>query len=269
MTRPGAADGERSVFDRAVAVRALGASRYGAEIDPGWNIGNAPNGGYLLSIALSAVAKEVPHPNPLAVSAHFVSRTEAGPAEVTVEVVRIGRTTSTASATLVQEGSPRVVVIATYGDVDAAKGPTSVQAERPEFPPPDGCVRAIGANAPAFMERFDLRLTPETASWAVTKPSGVAEAAGWIRFADHREPDPTCLPLMSDAFPPTVFNLLPSLWVPTIQLTVHVRGRPRPGWLQARFRTRYLIDGYLEEDGEIWDSSGRLVALSRQLARVL
>jgi acyl-CoA thioesterase len=163
----------------------------------------------------------------------------------------------------------RVVVAATYGDLDAAAGPTSIQAERPEFPPPEDCIRAAGPNAPPFMQQFDLRLTPETASWAMTKPSGVAEAAGWIRFADGREPDPTCLPLMSDAFPPTVFNVLPSLWVPTIQLTVHVRGRPRPGWLQARFRTRYLIDGHLEEDGEIWDSSGRLVALSRQLARVL
>lgn len=269
MALPDAAEPVRSEFDQGVAVRTLGAGRYGGEIDPGWNIGNAPNGGYLLSIALAAIAAEVPHPHPLAVSAHYVSRTEPGAAEVAVTVVRIGRTTSTASATIEQDGAPRVLATATYGDLDDAHGPTSIQAERPEFPPPEACIRAAGPNAPPFMQRFDLRLTPETASWAVTKPSGVAEAAGWIRFADGREPDPACLPLMADAFPPTIFNVLQTLWVPTIQLTVHVRGRPRPGWLQARFRTRYLIDGHLEEDGEIWDSSGRLVALSRQLARVL
>jgi acyl-CoA thioesterase len=257
------------VFDGGVAVRPSGSGRYRGLIDPRWTIGTAPNGGYLLSIALSAVAAEVPHPHPLAVSAHYVSRADPGDAEVSVEVVRIGRTTSTASATIAQDGTPRVLVAATYGDLDGAHGPTSIQAERPEYPPPDACVRAAGPNAPVFMQQFDLRLTPDTASWAVTKPSGVAEAAGWIRFADGREPDPTCLPLMSDAFPPTIFNVLPSLWVPTIQLTVHVRGRPGPGWLQARFRTRYLIDGHLEEDGEIWDTTGRLVALSRQLARVV
>jgi acyl-CoA thioesterase len=271
MSSSGANDrsGMPSAFDRGVAVESSDQGRYRADVDPRWNIANAPNGGYLLSIALSAVSAELPHPHPLAVSAHYVSRTEPGPAEVTVDVVRTGRGSSTARAMLSQGPKPRVAVKATYGDLDAMQGPTSIQADRPAFPPPEDCVRAAGPNAPAFMQQFDLRLTPDTAAWAVTRPSGVAEAAGWTRFADGREPDPACLPLMADAFPPTVFNVLQSLWVPTIELTVHVRGRPAPGWLQCRFRTRYLIDGYLEEDGEIWDSRGRLVALSRQMARVL
>jgi acyl-CoA thioesterase len=256
-------------FDRATAVRPAGDGRFTAHVEPVWNIGNAPNGGYLLSIALSGVAQSLPHPHPFAVSAHYPSRIEPGPAEVRVEVVRVGKGSSTAHARLVQDGEARVLVTATYGDLDRLSGPTSIQAERPDFPPPDECIRAMGPNAPVFMQQFDLRLTPETAAWAVTKPSGVAEAAGWNRFADGREPDPACLPLMSDSFPPTVFNVVPSLWVPTIELTVHVRGRPAPGWLQCRFRTRYLIDGYLEEDGEIWDSTGRLVALSRQMAKIL
>ena len=256
-------------FDRAIALDVLGEGHFLAQVDPRWNVADAPNGGYLLSMALAAIRAGVPHPHPLAVSAHYPQRTATGTAEVAVEVIRVGRGSSTARATLSQDGSARMLVTATFGDLDAMRGPTAIHAARPAFPPPDECVRAIGPAAPPFMHQFDLRLTPETAAWAVSHPSGVAEAAGWIRFADGREPDPACLPLMADAFPPTVFNVMPAAWVPTIELSVHVRGRPRPGWLQCRFGTRYLIDGYLEEDGEIWDSEGRLVALSRQMARML
>jgi acyl-CoA thioesterase len=269
VTSPDAIASPGSVFDRAVALDAAGDGRYRVEVDPRWNIADAPNGGYLLCLSLAAIGREVPHPHPFAVSAHYATRTEAGAAEIAVETIRVGRSSSTARATLSQGSTARVLVTATFGDLDAMHGPTSIQGERPEFQPPDDCVRAVGPAAPPFLRQFDLRLTPETAAWAVTHPSGTAEAAGWIRFADGREPDPACLPLMSDAFPPTVFNLMPAAWVPTIELTVHVRGRPAHGWLQCRFRTRYLIEGYLEEDGEIWDSTGRLVALSRQMARML
>ena len=42
--------------------------------------------------------------------------------------------------------------------------------------------------------------------------------------------------------------------------------RPAPGWLACRVTTRYVMHGYHEEDFEIWDARGTLVAQSRQLA---
>jgi acyl-CoA thioesterase len=254
-------------FDTAVRVEGAGPGRFVANITDRWNIGIAPNGGYLVSVVLSAVRSSVERPDPVAVSAHFPTRTEPGPAEIEVEVLREGGH-STAAARMVQDGMTRVFVAATYGDLGSASGPTTVLEPTPAFPPPEDCVPASGPVAPEFTRRFDLRLTPDTAVWATTKPSGKPEMSGWIRFADGREPDTAMLPLVADAFPPTLFNLMPTGWVPTIEFTVHVRGRPAPGWLQCRFRTRYLINGYLEEDGEVWDSTGSLVALSRQLARV-
>ena len=87
------------------------------------------------------------------------------------------------------------------------------------------------------------------------------------RGADEQPIDAFGLLLASDAFAPAVFNTtLPVAWVPTLELTVHVRGVPAPGPLACVFRSRFVHGGLLEEDGELWDAAGRLVGLSRQLA---
>jgi Acyl-CoA thioesterase C-terminal domain len=52
----------------------------------------------------------------------------------------------------------------------------------------------------------------------------------------------------------------------TVELTVHLHVYPAPGWLCCRAATRFVIGGYHQEDFEIRDSTGTLVARSRQLA---
>ena len=255
-------------FDRATALEPAGEGRWTGTVTDRWNVGVVPNGGYLITMALDAVGRTVPFPDPVAVSAHFAAKTEPGRVEVAVEEVRAGRQHATALARLSQDGQVRIVLTATYGDLAAAEGPTAVQSEPPDLPPPEACIRAEGPVAPVFLQHFDLRLTPETAGWAVGQPSGRGEMAGWIRFLDGRPPDTASLPLFADALPPPVLNVVGSPWVPTLELTVHARARPAAGWLRCRFTTRFLMEGYLEEDGEIWDSTDTLVALSRQLARV-
>ena len=66
--------------------------------------------------------------------------------------------------------------------------------------------------------------------------------------------------------PPVTFDLGMPGWAPTLELTAHVRAHPAPGWLKVRHATRNMAGGMFEEDCEIWDSAGRLVAQSRQLA---
>ena len=56
-------------------------------------------------------------------------------------------------------------------------------------------------------------------------------------------------------------------WAPTVQLQVLVRALPAPGWCLVEARAGEVAGGWLDEDYRIWDSTGRLVAQSRQLAR--
>jgi acyl-CoA thioesterase len=92
---------------------------------------------------------------------------------------------------------------------------------------------------------------------------------GWFRVRDGEELDAHAVILATDAFAPAIFSSnLAVGWTPTVDLVVQVRN-PRPtGWLACQFTTRFVSSGMLEEDGEIWDRSGSLVALSRQLALV-
>ena len=220
------------------------------------------------------MAGDVGRPDPLTVTGHYLRPAAAGPATVTVELIRAGQRLATAAARLEQEGRERLRVLATFGDLAAARGPDLVSAVAPDLPPPEACVPLAGrrpegmVEVPRIHERFDARLDPAV-GWPLGARSGVARVAGWIRFADGRPPDVWSLVLFADAFPPAVFDAVPSGWVPTVELTVHLRGRPAPGWLRAEFRTRVLRNGMLEEDGELWDSDDQLVAMSRQLALLL
>ena len=56
--------------------------------------------------------------------------------------------------------------------------------------------------------------------------------------------------------------------LPDPSLSLRSYAPAAPGWLRCRFTTRFITAGMLEEDGEIWDESGTLVAQSRQLALV-
>lgn len=265
-------------FDDDTAATPLGDGRFRSEISPRWNIGDNPNGGYLLGCVARAmldVAGGHGKPDPLTLTAHYLRPTSVGEAAIDVDVVRTGRRHVHLEARLVQD-SERVRVLGAFGDLtEATTTPVLGRGAPPVLPPPDECIGRAeppGTDAatapPAMMRRFESRFAPDT-PWMHGIRSEETVITGWIRFADGRPPDTASLPLFVDAFPPAVFSLGPAGWVPTIELTVHVRARPVPGWLRCRFETRFVAGSYLEEDGEVWDGSGRLVAQSRQLAMLL
>lgn len=270
--RPGEFDRDTAVVRRAPGV-------HDAALSPGWTIGHALNGGYLLAVLGRALADTLPHPDPFTVSAHYLTATAPGPAVLRSQVLRSGRTLSTGTASLLQQDengdeTERIRVLATYGDLDALPPDVRTTAKPPALPPPEHCPGAQDAPDGVFEQapitaRLDLRIDPATAGWAVGAPSGKGEMRAWFSLADGREPDPLALLLAVDALPPTAFEMGIDGWVPTVELTVHVRAKPAPGPLRVAVVTRNLAGGYLEEDAEVWDSADRLVAQSRQLARAL
>lgn len=263
-----------TAFDRQIAVTRSGPDAYTIDLDAGWGVGVGLNGGYQLAVVGNAVRTRIPDkPDPLAVSAHYVSAATAGPATVTTRVVRAGGATTTVAAELRQDGQVRVAVLATCTDLAELPQDVRTTADPIELPPVEQCVSTRHAPAQTraevpMLDRFEMRIDPAYVGWAVGQPSGTGLLQAWFRLADGREPDPVSLLLVVDALPPVTFDLGLPGWAPTLQLTAHVRARPAPGWLRVRHHTRNVAGGMFEEDCEVWDTTGRLVAQSRQLARL-
>lgn len=259
-------------FDQAIEVAPTGDGRYAAELDGGWHVGGGVNGGILLATVGNAIRHALPaKPDPFAVSAAYLSASTPGPATVSTRVLREGGRVATVQAELSQDGEPRMAVLSTFGDLAGLPDDVRTTAVPFELPPREECVP--GDLAPEetrrlapIMDRFDMLFDPACVGWAMGEPSGNGEIRVWFRLKDGREPDPLALLLAVDALPPVTFDLGMPGWAPTLELTAHVRARPAPGWLRVRASTSNLAGGMFEEDCEVWDSAGRLVAQSRQLA---
>ena len=267
-----------SEFDRGIVVRPIGPGEYAAELDPGWVVGGGVNGGYLLAVMGNAIRAELAtsgQPDPVSMSAYYLTPTTPGPATVRVRLVRAGGRRSTVSASLVQERDgqevERITALAVFGDLDSMPPGIDREIPPPDLPPLEDCVPTLLApedfrKIAPLLERFGTRIDPAYVGWAVGKPSGAGIIQGWFKLADDRPLDPIALLLVVDALPPVTFDLGLPGWAPTIELTAHVRGRPAEGWAIVRHATRTISGGYFEEDCEVWDSAGHLVAQSRQLA---
>ncbi len=255
------------VFSRESAVAATAdRSLYTATIEPGWDILGNANGGYLLALAARAASQSVDGLSPVSITGHFLAPGRVGPVTVGVHTEREGRSFSTVRATMTDDTRPVLAMLGSFGATSVASQQVRrIEAEPPDLPHPDDCVPVEPSDdfPPPFMGKVELRLHPEDASFS----TGIPRFRGWFRLRDEEPIDSFGLLVAVDSFPPTVFNArLPIAWTPTLELTAHIRGKPEPGWLRCEFTTRFISDGFLEEDGEIWDETGRLVAQSRQLA---
>ena len=128
-------------FAAATAVRRVEGGGFGADLDPGWDVGgNILNGGYLLAVIGRAAVLDSPHPHPVAVSASYLRATGPGPASLAVTSGPAGRTLAHSSVVLSGADGPTLsaqVTTATLGDE-----PPVYSRPMPEVPPVEECLSA-------------------------------------------------------------------------------------------------------------------------------
>jgi acyl-CoA thioesterase len=266
-------------FAVASNVERIEDSVWAANIAPDWDILGSTNGGYLLATIARAMSGATERPNPLTITGHYLAPVTAQPIQITTNVLKSGKNIATATGTMFGDGRPLVTALGALSHANRSHETSLTDGSPPDLPSPEDSVRLrlpdgdnsqrVNGMPPPFADKVDLRLHPQDIGFAIGKPSGIPRMRAWFQLPNGEPLDVFALILAADSLPPTVFNSgLPIAWTPTVELTVHVRAMPEPGWLRLDYQTRFISNGLLEVDGLIWDSTDRLVAQSRQLALV-
>jgi acyl-CoA thioesterase len=271
-------------FDRGTAVRLEHGSEwestFAADVSPEWRAGRGPHGGYLAAMLLRALIETVADPgrSPRSLTVHYPRAPEPGPVSIHTRVEREGRSLSTLSARMEQDGQLIALVLSAFSV--AWDAPEISDLTMPNVPGPDpsreaGTLETFGA--PPFTRH--LVMQPRIGARPFAASEQPMEIGGWLGLAEPRPLDALSLAFFSDAlFPPPFVRLRPDqrMVAPTIDLTIHFRttmprsGEPDPSELcLARFQTRLVHEGFFDESGVIWAEDGTVLAQSRQLAILL
>jgi len=255
-------------FDQDIAVELADADCYTGSIAANWSISGVPNGGYLMAFMTNALLQSSRMKTTPIVTANFLNRCHPGDATVKVARMSLSRQFDRLEARLEQNGEERVRALGTFTDEKTECLLERYQTKSPDIRKPEECIAVPEMPDYTLYGRMDIRLDPACAGWFEGKLSDRSEIKGWIRFKDDRALDVPAILLAADAFPPAVLTSEGMVaWVPTLECSVNIRKLPVTGWLKCIFRTRFITCGLLEEDGEVWDESGDLVAISRQIAQ--
>ena len=260
-------------FDDVTRVVPDEVSGYAADLDGNWSAVGNLNGGYLQAVMARAASAEAAHPHVVAATTHFLRAPAAGPARLEVEPLRSGRSASQVRVRLLQEDGPKAESVFLLGDLTEVKPePAFVAAE---FPPPGvPFADSVRFTPPReifpveLLRQVELYLDPESLAFTRGEPRGVGEQRGWLHLPGQAPHDPISLLLAADAFPPATFDINPTGWVPTFELTTYVRALPAPGPVQILLKANLVQGDRVDETCTIWDSRGVVVAQSHQLAGV-
>ncbi len=275
-------------FDRDTAVwredqGTAGEALFGAEVAPDWRAGRGPHGGYLAAILLRALIETVADDAraPRSLTIHYARAPEPGSVAITTTLEREGRSLSTLSARMSQDGKLIALALAAFSL--PWSGPEISEVTMPDVAPPDPSREGLKLmeHGPEFARHIVLQ--PRFEGRPLSGEERPMAIRAWMGLVEPRPIDALSLAFFSDALIPAPYMRMHE-WsaVPTVDLTVHFRDRllALPGAASsskvdahelclAQTTSELVHDGFFVEDGLIWAADGTLLAHSRQLAIVV
>ena len=268
-------------FQNALKLENIEDNKFIINPDTNYFVGSTPHGGYLMAVMHKALANVLPHSTAITSSVQYLDRIDAKPFQLEVEVFKTGRGSSSGIVKLKQDDKICTTFTGTCSDFEFMKGYDDLQKPLPNiFLNKDRCEyvkmnydKISKGFTPAFIQQLECSIHPDHAWWNrkadEDNTDNEARCSAFLEMEGGR-PDQFCLSFYSDILPPVVCNKYGPLgWIPTITLTTHIRQLPSTNELYADFKATDINKGYFEQDCNIWDLNGNLVASSRQLTRIL
>jgi acyl-CoA thioesterase len=260
-------------LDADLKLTPSGDGEWSAAIGEEWWTPRGPLGGYVMAFGLRAMELAVgdAERSPRSATMHFLRSPGAGGLTVKATLEREGRSLSTASCRLEQDGKLIGLGVGAYSR--SWEGPVLDDSPMPEVEAADESMpRAVRPNAPNPPPFLDLMDMQHRFGEAPFSEADEALTGGWLGLREERPIDAAVIAILADAWFPAPWPRLKALAAaPTIDLTIHFRAQlPLDGrLLLGRFDSKLVSDGFFDENGELWTPDGRLVAQSRQLGLLL
>ena len=266
-------------FQEAIQLENLEDNKFIVNPDTNYFVGNTPHGGYLMAVMHKALTSILPHSTAISSSVQYLDRIDAKTFELEVETFKTSRGSSSGIVKLKQDNKICTTFTGTCSDFEFMKGYDGLQKPLPNIFNEGDKKDYIKMNydkiskgfTPAFIQQLECLIHPNHAWWNrdSNDQNNEARCSAFLEMQGGI-PDQFCLSFYSDILPPVVSNKYGPLgWIPTITLTTHIRQLPSTSELYADFKATDINKGYFEQDCNIWDLNGNLVASSRQLTRIL
>ena len=250
------------------------AGRYSVDVPIGWRQGRGAYGGLLMGSLVRAIEHAIGDParTVRSVTAELPGPVLAGDAEIAVDILRTGKSLSTARAALSQGGEVKTHAVGVLAATRSGSGPLAWQdIVRPDVPA-WSTIAPLPTEPglwPEFAHNFEYRVIEGLPA------SGSTQCLGWLRPRLHGGlRDVGHIASLIDAWWPVALCRLPTVRpmatiVYSLDIVAGIAGLDPEAPMLYRATSPVLADGYCLETRELWGEDGRLIAVNHQTFAII
>ncbi|HEY6531528.1 MAG TPA: thioesterase family protein [Acidimicrobiales bacterium] len=255
-------------FEQACQLEALGGGVYEGVLGRTWWGSVSENGGYVLALALAAYERELDDPDKqaLRVTLDYHRPVIDGEIRIEVDIPRHGRTTAGGTVRIWSNGK-----LACLGIASSARHRPGGEFAARAMPE----VESIGAEEPPLDKNSEFPLYANVRRWSrlaeASGPHG-ARVGGWVQQVVPEVIDHRWLALLVDLWWPAAYKVWgENVVTQTVDMGYHGRATlpmeslPPGTPLFVVHTARTSVNGFVDEDCEIWSPDGQLLGQGRQI----